>query len=116
MRRGKLAGELLGRCGASTARPRRPRGACRWRSSRPGRLPPEWYEQETIRGDFLRAIRQFEVNQAEPLGLETYLSEAHLAGAMAPAAALADEAVRRAVLRDAAWLGVDLLSGEEVQS
>ena len=46
-------------------------------------LPPEWYEQETIRGDFLRAIRQFEMNQAEPLGLETYLSEAHLAGALA---------------------------------
>ena len=44
------------------------------------------------------------------------MSEAHLAGALASAAALADPAVRQAVLRDAAWLGVDLLSGEEVQS
>jgi hypothetical protein len=79
-------------------------------------LPAEWYEQETIRGDFLRAIRQFEVNAGEPLGLETYLSEAHLAGAMASAAAIADQTVRQAVLRDAAWLGADLLSGEEVQS
>ncbi len=79
-------------------------------------LPPEWYEQEAIRGDFLRAIRQFEVNQAAPLDLERYLSEAHLAGALGPAAALDDPAVRQAVLREAAWLGVDLLSGEEVQS
>jgi hypothetical protein len=44
------------------------------------------------------------------------LSEAHLAGAMASAAALADPSVRQAVLRDAAWLGAELLSGEEVQS
>ena len=54
---------------------RRPPGACRSRSSRPAALPPEWYEQETIRGDFLRAIRQFEVNQAEPLELERYLAK-----------------------------------------
>ncbi len=116
LRRGKLAGELLG-----TLRSEQAAGTpTAWSVSievEPGAgLPPEWYEQETIRGDFLRAIRQFEVNQSEPLGLENYLSEAHLAGAMASAAAMADQAVRQAVLRDAAWLGADLLSGEEVQS
>ena len=32
-------------------------------------LPPEWYEQETIRGDFLRAVRQLQMNPEEPLGI-----------------------------------------------
>ena len=43
-------------------------------------LPPEWYEQETIRGDFLRAIRQLQMNPDEPLGLDQYLAETHRAG------------------------------------
>ena len=103
-------------CGASTVSVRRPPGACRWTSSRWPDLPPEWYEQETIRGDFLRAIRQFEMNHGEPLELEGYLSEGHLAGGVGRGRRDRRPAVRQAVLRDAAWLGVDLLSGEEVQS
>ncbi|MGO8689804.1 MAG: metallophosphoesterase family protein [Thermoguttaceae bacterium] len=116
LRRGALAGELL----ATLRSEHGFSSPAAWSVSmvvEPGAaLPPEWYEQETIRGDFLRAIRQFEVNQSAPLELERYLCEAHLAGALASAAALVDPAVRQAVLRDAAWLGVDLLSGEEVQS
>jgi DNA repair exonuclease SbcCD nuclease subunit len=116
LRRGTLAGELLGvlRSEQGFSSP------AAWSVSiavePAAALPPEWYEQETIRGEFLRAIRQFEVNQSAPLELERYLSEAHLAGALGGAAALVDPAVRQAVLRDAAWLGVDLLSGDEVQS
>jgi hypothetical protein len=34
---------------------------------------------------------------------------------LGPAVALAEPPARQAVLRDAAWLGVDLMSGEEVQ-
>ena len=86
-------------------------------------LPPEWYEQETIRGDFLRAIRQLQISAAEPLGLESYVAEEHLAGydqrfasVPGPAVTVADQATRQRVLREAAWLGVDLLSGEESQS
>ena len=79
-------------------------------------LPPEWYEQETIRGDFLRAIRQLQMNADEPLALEQYLSEAHRAGTLAAAVAFPGKTVRDGVLREAAALGVDLLSGEEVQT
>jgi exonuclease SbcD len=124
-------------------------------------LPPEWYEQETIRGDFLRAIRQLQIRGAEPLHLESYVAEKHLAGndprdhasgptrpklrfgdhsdhalgptfggcparavpggcparaVPGPAVTVADQATRARVLREAAWLGVDLLSGEESQS
>jgi DNA repair protein SbcD/Mre11 len=76
-------------------------------------LPPAWYEQDNIRGDFLRAVRQLEMNADEPLELESYVAETHLAGGLAAAAAVHDKTLRQRVLRDTALLGVDLLSGEE---
>jgi hypothetical protein len=81
-----------------------------------GMLPPQWYEQQTIRGDFLRAVHHFQANSDVSLDLEAYLAEEHVAGTMASAVALADEAVRQDVLREVTMLGVDLLSGEESQS
>ncbi|MGD0517043.1 MAG: hypothetical protein ABSA26_05860, partial [Thermoguttaceae bacterium] len=85
------------------------------------RFPEEWYEQETIRGDFLREIRRLQMNSDEPLGLETYISEAHQAGSLGAIVRLADKNVRGRVLNEAALLGAALLSGdadenEEVQS
>jgi len=76
-------------------------------------LPPEWYEQESIRGDFLRAIRQLQMNSDETLDLEQYVAETHQAGTLADLVALADRSTREGVLRETAALGVDLLSGEE---
>jgi len=79
-------------------------------------LPPDWYEQETIRGDFLRAVRQLQMNPEEPLTLDGYMSETHQAGLLASAAVLDKKTVRDSVLREVAALGVDLLSGEEAHS
>ena len=79
----------------------------------PETLPPPWYEQETIRGDFLRAIRQLQMNPGEPLVFDSYLAEPHRAGTLAAAVGLADNLARDAVLCEAAALGVDLLSGED---
>ena len=79
-------------------------------------LPPEWYEQETIRGDFLRAVRQLQMNPDEPLVLDSYLAETHLAGTLGGAVALVSKATRDRALREAATLGVDLLSGEEAHA
>jgi len=79
-------------------------------------LPPEWYEQHTIRGDFLRQLRHHQVNPSEPLGLDAYLADGHLAGTLESVAEIADVPTRERVLREAAMLGVDLLSGEEPQS
>ena len=76
-------------------------------------MPPEWYEQETIRGDFLRAVRLFQMNADEPLGLEEYLADADRAGELAEAVAFPNAVARERVLREAAALGVDLLTGEE---
>ncbi len=79
-------------------------------------LPPQWYDQESIRGEFLREIRRYQIDSAEPLELASYLSEGHLAGTLATAATDVSRSVRERVLREAAMLGVDLLSGEETQS
>lgn len=79
-------------------------------------FPPEWYEQETIRGEFLRAIRRLQVNPDEPIDLESYMAEEYLAGVLSPAATIGQKPARDRVLREAAWLGVDLLSGEESPS
>jgi len=79
-------------------------------------LPPHWYEQQTIRGDFLRTIHQYQTNADASLGLEEYLSEEQLAGTLNAKVAISDEATRQQVLREAALLGVDLLSGEEPKS
>ncbi len=77
----------------------------------------DWYEQETIRGDYLRTIRQLQMNPDEPLDLEPYLSEGHRAGTVASMVGFVNDAARDRVLREAAALGVDLLSGdEEVQA
>jgi hypothetical protein len=79
-------------------------------------LPPEWYEQQTIRGEFLRAIRHYQMNPSEAIDLEPYLSEGQLAGSLGAAVAISGPRTRDRVLAEAAMLGVDLLSGEEPQS
>ncbi len=75
-------------------------------------LPPEWYEQETIQGDFLREIRRLEMERDEPIDLDTYLAEAHVAGTIGSAVALSERPVRKRALREAALLGVELLGGD----
>ncbi len=79
----------------------------------PAVLPASWYEQQTILGDFLRELRQ---NQADPdksLALEEYLAEPQRAGPLAAAAVLAPGPERERIVREAAMLGCDLLSGED---
>jgi DNA repair protein SbcD/Mre11 len=72
-------------------------------------LPDAWYEQETLVGDYLRAARSLEHSQGEPIGLQAYLSERQLAGALTGCGAIVEPATRRSILRQAAILGADLL-------
>jgi DNA repair exonuclease SbcCD nuclease subunit len=75
-------------------------------------LPAQWYEQDTIRGDFLREVRRLQLSAEEPIGLEAHVPEPLRTGPLARAAVLEDGADRQRVLREAAALGADLLSGE----
>jgi hypothetical protein len=134
LRRGTLAAELLQSLRADYGYRSPPAWSVSLGVELPETLPPEWYEQETIRGDFLRAIRQLQMNPDEPLSLDQYLAEIHRAGTVGQVANLVGQVAnlsnnnanlgqvsnlsygnfaRSAVLREAAALGVDLLSGEE---
>jgi DNA repair protein SbcD/Mre11 len=116
LRRGALGGELLDRLRVDYGYRSPPAWSVSLDVELSDTLPPEWYEQETIRGDFLRAIRQLQMNREEPITLEQYLAEPHRAGTLATAVALSGKSNRDSVLREAAALGVDLLSGEETHS
>jgi hypothetical protein len=109
LRRGSLAGELLGALRGEFGSGRPAAWSLSLEVEAAEALPSPWYEQETILGDFLRAVRQYQMNPADPLELESYLAESQLAGALAAAAAPTGEA-RQRVLREAALLGADLLS------
>ena len=113
LRKGALAAELLGWLRNDFGYGSPAAWSVSLNVEMPETLPPEWYEQETIRGDFLRAVRQLQMNPDEPLALDSYLAEAHVAGTLAAATAVAGKPARDRVLREAAALGADLLSGEE---
>ncbi len=74
-------------------------------------LPPTWYEEDTILGDFLRLVDEYAQDPELAIDLEPYLSERHLAGSLGPALRRDEPARRQRVLREAAQLGGDLLSG-----
>jgi hypothetical protein len=74
-------------------------------------MPDAWYEQDSILGDFVRAVRELEAS-CEPLDLSSSVDAAH-AGSLREAVSINDPKLRQAVLREAAILGVDLLGGGE---
>jgi exonuclease SbcD len=71
-------------------------------------LPAAWYDEDTILGDFLSAVRQH-ADGNDALELGNFVSEAHAAGILSDATVLADSPMRQRVLRRAAMLGADLL-------
>jgi DNA repair exonuclease SbcCD nuclease subunit len=79
-------------------------------------VPKTWLEEETIRGDFLKAIRRLQEDGSSTPDLSEYLPERYLAGSLSAAAVLSDPQQRGRVLAEAAMLGVDLLTAEDTVS
>ncbi|MGW8255982.1 MAG: metallophosphoesterase family protein [Thermoguttaceae bacterium] len=79
-------------------------------------LPSEWYEQETIRGDFLRDIRRLQMNPQQPLELDAYVSEEHKSQISGAERGFRGDVARDQTLNEAAFLGAALLSGEVEES
>jgi hypothetical protein len=124
LRRGTLSTELLGMLRDEFGRAS-PAAWSLTLTAEPGTgVPPAYYEQDTILGDFMRAVRALESQPAATgakgtevsLDLATLLGQQHMAGPLAAAAVLDDTPIRRRVLRNVAALGADLLSGEDSQS
>ncbi len=117
LRRGTLASELL-----ATLRGQFGRGSpAAWSVSlevaADAALPADWFRQENLLGDFLRAVADIEAAPAtSPRGridLTALLKALRAEGVGGAALALDDDTTRRRVLARAAALGADLLSGEE---
>jgi hypothetical protein len=114
LRRGSLAADLLERLRREYGFGPPAAWSVSLESEAEETLPADWYQQQTIRGDFLRAVQHLETHPSEPLGLEAYLTESQLAGPLG-AAAVDGKVLRDDVLREVTMLGVDLLSGREPQ-
>jgi DNA repair exonuclease SbcCD nuclease subunit len=112
LRRGTLAAELLEMLRAEYGHASPAVWSVSLYAEPPAVLPPEWYEQDTIRGDFLRELRRYQTDPEAPLGLEAYLGGEAPPGVPAEMLAWGDPAARERVLCEAALLGIDLLSGE----
>lgn len=75
-------------------------------------VPEDLYEEDTILGDFLRAVREHEQDERLPLTLLSMLPDMGKRRSIAAALQSTDGHARRALLHEAAIMGVDLLSGE----
>ena len=112
LRRGRAGGRIVGRL-ARTVRPWcRPAWSVSLEVEASLAVPPEWYEQETIRGDFLRAVRQLEMNPERAAGIGIVPVRAASGRHAGRGRRAVRPPVRQQVFREAAWLGVDLLSGD----
>ena len=112
LRRGKLAGELTSRLRAEHGQKR----PALWTVGVEGDFAadtPEECGEETVLGEFLRTVRHYLDHADEPLDLEPYLAERHVAGSVASAVVMDEPGVRRRVLAEVATLGIELLSPEE---
>lgn len=110
LRRGRLTAELLEMLRSEFGRAAPALWSVAIEVAPPEAFAPEWYEQDTIRGAFLREVRTYQTEASRRLPLD-------IAAADCPAGldCLAEPwpaTVREAVLRQAAQLGVDLLSGK----
>jgi DNA repair exonuclease SbcCD nuclease subunit len=79
---------------------------------RPAQLPGGWYEEQTLRGDFLRTCRDVLSEQLE------HRDEFKLCDDVNLLAAIGDESCGDSndLLEEVMWLGADLLSPEEIAS
>jgi DNA repair exonuclease SbcCD nuclease subunit len=76
-------------------------------------LPEELYEEDTILGDFLRAVRDHQEHRDRPLNLGSFLPDLGENRSLTTALQSVDAEQRESLLHAAAVLGVDLLRGEE---
>ncbi|MCA9247593.1 MAG: metallophosphoesterase [Planctomycetales bacterium] len=75
-------------------------------------IPEQWYDEETILGDYLRLAHEVDQNPRQLLDLSEYLDGDNRDGIVAAAAKIKEPELRRRVLAEAVKLGVDLLAAD----
>lgn len=78
--------------------------------------PEEWYDQETILGDFLRQLRDYERDPAKTLSLEQFLPESLPQEGLKAIAEVTDRERRAVLLESAKKLGIELLTMPDATS
>ncbi|HBO43202.1 MAG TPA: hypothetical protein DD670_04565 [Planctomycetaceae bacterium] len=116
LRRGTASGELLARLRDRFGQRRPAAWSVAVSVEPPARHRAAWYDEDTIRGEFLRQIERLSRESNESLDLEGFLSDASADGPARDLLLKTPEASRTNLLREAAALGVDLLFGEEAGS
>jgi DNA repair exonuclease SbcCD nuclease subunit len=113
LRRGKLAGEIIAMLRNDFGH----RSPAAWTVSleaeRPATLPDEWYEEDTILGDFLREVRKTE-RDAPRMEVESLAQQENLPGSLTGLLTLRDADTAKDALWQACLMGADLLRGEEL--
>jgi hypothetical protein len=113
LRRGELGRELIEWLRTEFGRAKPPVWATGLETQASETIADELYEEDTILGDFLRAIREHEQEPSRTLNLAAFLPDLGKNRALVSALQAVDRDERRTLLHEAARLGVDLLSGEE---
>jgi exonuclease SbcD len=83
---------------------------CDIRCSSPVVPPEEWYDQETILGDFLRQLREYEEDPTKGLELAQFLPTTLPSPSLANVADVEDPDRRAVLLESAKKLGIELLT------
>ena len=73
-------------------------------------VPAEWFDQETVLGDFVRQVRASEQDERIPFDLKRYLPADVREEELLAAAQIGNSSERTALITRAAKLGVDLLT------
>jgi DNA repair exonuclease SbcCD nuclease subunit len=113
LRRGGLGQDLIEWLRTEFGRAKPPVWTLALQAATADSVSEELYEEDTILGDFLRAVREHEQDASRALNFSAYLPDLSKNRPLELALQSVDSEARRVLLREAAMLGVDLLSGEE---
>jgi len=136
LRRGSLAPEILTELRALYGKEEKLTWSVSLTPLLPDSLPPTYYEQQTILGDFLRSVQHHQTHPKEIIDLEAYLPkgrEDHLAEQLLLASKVDAESpeeppktrlvqspeqtdAQRRVLHEATFIGLELLGGESFKN
>ena len=111
LRYGRLAEEIMGTLRQEFGKGERAVWSVELESL-PRTIPAELYEEDTILGDFLRAVHEFETKDDSVLDVRQYLPDTDVARSLAERIGIGRDQQRPEILQRVATLGIDLLHGD----
>jgi exonuclease SbcD len=116
LRRGGIEQELLNRLRADWGKRQPSLWSLEVQAEPIGEVADTLFEEQSLRGEFLRLLREFDTANPNGIDMKEYLPERFLVGAAPTAVAVHSLEDREKVLRDAALVGLELLSGDDAAS